>query len=98
MTRTLVLLAVSLAFPFAASAGPKEDAEAVFASFLTAFTAADLDGVLGLFAPEALVWGTGMRDLATTPEPVRQYFSANGPSEPNQFSASAFYHVVGGAL
>ena len=90
MTRALVLLVVWTAFPVAASAGPKEDAEAVFDSFLTAFTAADLDGVLGLFAPDALVWGTGMRDLATTPEPVRQYFSAISTREPNRFKASAF--------
>ena len=28
-------------------------------SFLTAFSDADLNGVLNLFAPDALVWGTG---------------------------------------
>jgi uncharacterized protein (TIGR02246 family) len=62
----------------------------VFDKFLAAFTAADVDGVVALFAPDALVWGTGMRELATTPEPVRQYFlSALGNLKPNERKASA---------
>ena len=89
MMRRLVLLAVCLTFPLNASAGPEEEAQAVFNSFLTAFSAADFERVLGLFAPDALVWGTGMRDLATTPEPVRQYFSGGAQGvEPNRFRAS----------
>jgi uncharacterized protein (TIGR02246 family) len=89
MMRCLVLLAVCLTFPLTASAGPEEEAQAVFDSFLTAFSAANFEGVLGLFAPDALVWGTGMRDLATTPEPVRQYFSGGAQGvEPNRFRAS----------
>lgn len=90
MIRRLVLCAACLAFPFAALAEPKEDAVAVFEEFLTALTAADADRVLSLFAPDALVWGTGMRDLATTPQAVRQYFSADGAADLNQFKASTF--------
>ena len=88
MIRRLVLCAACLAFPFAALAEPKEDAVAVFEEFLTALTAADADRVLSLFAPDALVWGTGMRDLATTPQAVRQYFSADGAADLNQFKTS----------
>jgi uncharacterized protein (TIGR02246 family) len=90
MTRRLILLIACVAFPVSAFAGPKEDAEAVFDKFLTAFSAADVDGVVGLFTPDALVWGTGMRELATTTEPVRQYFfNALGNLKPNQLTASA---------
>ena len=90
MIRRLILIVVCVAFPVGASAGPKEDAQAVFDKFLAAFTAADVDGVVGLFAPDALVWGTGMRELATTSEPVHQYFvAALGNLKPNQITASA---------
>ena len=90
MTRRLILFLACVAFPVSALAGPKEDAQAVFDKFLTGFSAADVDGVVGLFTPDALVWGTGMRELATTPEPVRQYFSnALGNFKPNQLTASA---------
>ena len=89
MTRRLILIVACLAFPFSAFAGPKEEAQAVFDNFLTEFTAANVDGVVGLFAPDALVWGTTMRDLATTPEAVRQYFSGMSKFKPNQRKASA---------
>ena len=35
---------------------PKENALAVFDRFLTAFTAADIDAVVGVFWPETLFW------------------------------------------
>jgi uncharacterized protein (TIGR02246 family) len=89
MTRRLILIAICLAFPFSAFAGSKEDAQAVFDKFLTAFTAANLDEVVGLFAPDALVWGTTMRDLATTPDALRQYFSVLSARKPNEMKASA---------
>jgi len=90
MTRRLILLIACVAFPVSAFAGPKEDAQAVFDRFLAAFTAADVDGVVALFAPDALVWGTGMRELATTPEPVREYFTSNlGNLKPGERKALA---------
>ena len=72
------LLIASMIAPFQAYAGPKEDAQAVFEKFLAAFSAGDVDGVLNLFAPDALVWGTLMTDLATTPPAVREYFKGVG--------------------
>src|SRR6187200_2289908 len=90
MIRRLILIVACVAFPASVFAGPKEDAQAVFDKFLAAFSAADVDGVVGLFTPDALVWGTGMRELATTPEPVRQYFlDALSNFKPNQLTASA---------
>lgn len=71
-------------------AGPKEEGLAVFDKFLTSFTAANVDEVVGLFAPDALVWGTTMQGLATTPAGVRQYFSGMSARKPNERKASAF--------
>lgn len=85
--RCLLLIAAFLAFPFNAFAGPKEDAQTVFEKVLTNYTAGDLDGVVGLFWPDALVWGTQMPDLATTPEAVRDYFKPLNQRKPNERTA-----------
>lgn len=93
MTRWLVVACVVgllvLAAPSHAGAGPKEEGLAVFHRFLTAFTAADAEGVVGLFAPDALFWGTTLPALATTPAAVRDYFSRLRAWKPNQRTASA---------
>ena len=86
-----VLLAIVLALtPVLAYAGPKEEAQAVFDRFLTSFTAADVDGVVSVFWPDALFWGTTKPDLVTTPEAVRGYFKAAlGSRQPNEVKATA---------
>lgn len=83
------LLLVSLVIPSPAEAGPKEDAQAVFDKFLAAFTAADAEGVIGLFAPDALHFGTTMRDVGTSAAAVRQYFAGLSTRKPGAFKASA---------
>ena len=88
MMRCLLLIAAFLAFPFNSFAAPKEDAQAVFDKFLTNYTAADLDGVVGLFWPDALVWGTQLPNLATTPEAVRDYFKPLNERKPNERTAT----------
>ncbi len=85
----LCLLLAALVCPVSASAGPREDALGVFDAFLAGMTAADLNRVTALFAPDALVWGTTMRDLATTPDAVRQYFSNLNNVTPIQRPAAA---------
>jgi hypothetical protein len=89
MTLRVIVLALCLALPCRAVAGPKEDAQSVFDKFLTAFTAANLDEVVGLFAPDALFWGTTMRDLATTQDAIRQYFGPMSKRKPNEVKAAA---------
>src|SRR5204862_6223567 len=90
MIRRVILIVACMAVPVSVLAGPKEDAQSVFDKFLAAFTAADVDGVVALFAPDALVWGTGMRELAIQPEPGRAYFaSALSNLKPNERKASA---------
>ena len=68
---------------------PKEIALAVFDSFLTAFTAAVVDAVVGLFWPDALFWGTTKPDLATTAKAVREYFKPVGNLKPNEWRAAS---------
>jgi hypothetical protein len=84
----LTIAAACLALSFNVLAGPKEDAQSVFDKFLAEFTAASVDGVVGLFTPDALFWGTTMRDLAITPEAVRQYFAPMSNFKPNQRKAT----------
>jgi uncharacterized protein (TIGR02246 family) len=86
--RRFLLIAAFLAVPFNAFAGPKEDALAVFDKFLTNYTAADLEGVVGLFWPDALFWGTQLPNLATTPEAVREYFNPLSSRKPNEIKAT----------
>jgi uncharacterized protein (TIGR02246 family) len=88
MTLRVLLIAAFLGFPFHVFAGPKEDAQAVFDKFLTNYTAADFDGVVALFWPDALVWGTQMPNLATTPEAVREYFKPLSSRQPNERKAT----------
>lgn len=54
-----------------------------------ALTAAKPDEVVDLFTPDALFWGTTMRDLATTKDGIRQYFSGLSNLKPNELKASA---------
>jgi ketosteroid isomerase-like protein len=57
--RKLVLAMLSLAVMHqAAIAGPKEDAFQVIEQFKRAFDASDVEGVVKLFAPDAIFLGT----------------------------------------
>lgn len=59
-------------------------ARRVFEQFLAAFSAADLEALLGTFWPDALVWGTTMAELARSPEAVRSYFQPVGARRPDE--------------
>src|SRR4051812_44513454 len=89
MRRFLMAVTLFASFCSTANAGPKEDAQAVFDKFLTSFTAADMDGVVGLFWPDAQFWGTTLPNLATTPEAVRDYSKPGlGTRKPNEAKAT----------
>lgn len=92
MIRSLAFAAAcATLLPLSAYAGAKEDGEAVFNKFLTEFTAANVDGVVGLFWPDALFWGTTMvPPLAATPAAIRAYFTPGmGTRQPNERKAMA---------
>jgi uncharacterized protein (TIGR02246 family) len=89
MLRRVLLAVVLIVLPMLAYAGPKEDAQAVFDKFLTAFTEADTDATLGLFWPDTLFWGTTTPNLATTPEAIREYFRPMSSRRPNEMKATS---------
>lgn len=72
------LAAIALLFPLfsVAIAGPKEDALKVVDKWTKAFTESDVDGIVKLYAPDAIFLGTGSKTLVTKPEEIRKYFEA----------------------
>lgn len=56
-------------------AGPKEDALVSYDKFFTSFTTGNQNEVAGLFALDALFYGTGSAEVVTTPEGVIAYFT-----------------------
>ena len=73
--RRFIYLALSIcAFCSSALAGPKEDAFQVVDQWAKAFTAADVDTIVGLYAQDAVFMGTGTKEIVTQPEGVKKYF------------------------
>jgi uncharacterized protein (TIGR02246 family) len=74
------LLGVVLAFAVITSlcstaiGGPKEDALQVVEKWIKAFSDSDVDGIVKLYAPDALFLGTGSKAVVTKPEEIRKYF------------------------
>lgn len=58
----------------AAIAGPKEEALQVLEKWTKAFTDSDVDGIVKLYAPDALFLGTGSKMVVVKPEGIRTYF------------------------
>jgi Domain of unknown function (DUF4440) len=58
----------------AAIAGPKEEALQVLEKWTKAFTDSDVDGIVRLYAPDALFFGTGSKTVVVKPEGIRTYF------------------------
>ena len=75
MNHVAIACAAALAWT-AVHAGPKEEALAVVDQWGKAFAASDVDGIVGLYAPDATFFGTGSKALVSTPGPVRSYFEA----------------------
>jgi uncharacterized protein (TIGR02246 family) len=57
-----------------ALAGPQEEALQVAEKWAKTFTESDVDGIVKLYAPDALFFGTSSKALATKPEEIRKYF------------------------
>ena len=69
-----VVLLISLSST--ATAGPKEEALQVVEKWTTAFTDSDIDGIVKLYATDAVMIGTGSKALIASPEGIRKYFEA----------------------
>jgi uncharacterized protein (TIGR02246 family) len=65
---------VLIASASSAQAGPKDAAYQVVEKWGRAFGDADVDGIAGLYAPDALMIGTAGKTVLTKPEQIRNYF------------------------
>jgi len=63
-------------FGFSAISEPKAEALQVVAKWIQAFNASDIDGIVRLYAPDALFIGTGSTEVGTNPEYFRNYFQS----------------------
>ena len=76
MGRILVAIAFLASLCPAVFAGPREDALQLVEKWTRAFTESDVDGIVRLYAPDALFLGTGSKTLVTKPDDIRKYFEA----------------------
>jgi uncharacterized protein (TIGR02246 family) len=74
MRKLLMTVALFALLCSTAIAGPKEEALQVIDKWTKAFTQSDVDGIVKLYAPDALFFGTGSKVLVTKPEEIRKYF------------------------
>jgi ketosteroid isomerase-like protein len=82
--RALVSLVALLGLLSSANAGPKEDALAVLDKWTKAFAASDVDGIVKLYAPDALFVGTAVRRWSSSQRAFavtsRMHCSPTGPA------------------
>ena len=74
MREMLIAVALFASLCSTAIAGPKEDALQVVEKWAKAFTDSDVDGIVKLYAPDALFLGTGGKTVVVKPEEIRKYF------------------------
>ncbi|MGH6713155.1 MAG: nuclear transport factor 2 family protein [Bradyrhizobium sp.] len=72
----LSTVALLISLSSAANAGPKEEAFQVVEKWSKAFSESDIDGIVKLYAADAVMLGTGSKALITSQEGVRRYFEA----------------------
>src|SRR5689334_19401379 len=58
------------------SGSAADDAMQVVQRWASAFNESNVDGIVSLYAPDALFFGTGSKTLVTTPAQIRSYFEA----------------------
>lgn len=74
MRKLLVALALFTSLCSTAIADPKEDALRVLEKWTTAFSDSDVDGIVKLYASDALFLGTGSKTVVVEPTAIRKYF------------------------
>ena len=73
--RRLIIAAALIAISCStAVAGPREDALQVLDNWTKAFTESDVDGIVKLYAPDVLFFGTRSKALVNPPAGIRKYF------------------------
>jgi uncharacterized protein (TIGR02246 family) len=71
---SLVTVALFALLGSTAIAGPREEALQVVEKWTRAFTDSDVDGIVKLYAPDALFVGTGSKTVVVEPAEIRKYF------------------------
>lgn len=74
MRSSILAIAVSASLVSTALAGPREDALHVVERWAKAFADSDVDGIVRLYAPDALFIGTGSKTVVIEPQAIRRYF------------------------
>lgn len=72
----ILLVALMLAIPAAAIAGPLQDANAAIDRFSAAYTANDVDAVVASYWPDAILLGTKSPIISVGADAIRSYFTA----------------------
>jgi uncharacterized protein (TIGR02246 family) len=94
MQKFLLIGVLLVATPVAAIADPKEEAFQVVQQFKAAFDASDVQGVVKLFAPDAVFLGTSSPKIITTTADVDQYFQGLKQFMPRQVKIEDYSTVV----
>jgi uncharacterized protein (TIGR02246 family) len=89
MRKFLVAVALFASICSAAIAGPKEEALQVVDQWTKRFTDSDVDGIVKLYAPDALFLGTGSKTLVTKTEDIRKYFEGLLTNRPRSATIGA---------
>lgn len=74
MRRLFVAFIFFISFCSEVAAGPKEEAVQVLGKWTKAFTESDVDGIVRLYASDAIFFGTGSKAVVTKSEEIRSYF------------------------
>jgi uncharacterized protein (TIGR02246 family) len=80
--------------PVTVIAGPKEDAYQVVEKFKRALDASDVQGIVKLFAPDAVFLGTVSSKLATKPDEINAYFQAIKTDTPRTVKIGEYSTLV----
>jgi uncharacterized protein (TIGR02246 family) len=69
-------LALMMTWPLVAVASPRDDALSVIEKFKKSFDAGDVQALVNLFAPDAILLGTTSPKIAKTRQEIEEYFQA----------------------
>jgi uncharacterized protein (TIGR02246 family) len=94
MRKLLLACALLLISPAAAFCGPKEEAFQVVEQFKKAFDASDVEGVVRLFASDAVFLGTASPILATKTDQIDKYFQVLRQFTPRSVTIEQYEAIV----
>jgi len=94
MRSLLLAITLMMTVPVTVIAGPKEDAYQVVEKFKRAFDASDVQGIVNLFAPDAVFFGTVSPRLATKTDEIKAYFQAIKTDTPRTVEIGEYSTLV----